>query len=440
MGKRTLLIHPRIITAASDTVIEDGILIFEKYEMEPVPLNDKITFVGEMRDLPDFNQDLNAGDVVVDMTGHTILPGLFNVHSHLGLSLPYKPYRFDEWGTAYRSLVHFRRAAEALNCGVTTIRSTGVPDGVDFALRDAVDRGVFFASRIVPCGALNIAVGGHSWNKMDSAQFNGPDAFRACARRELARGAAFIKIGLTGGAASAHEGMADKQMTDEEISAVVEVAHGAGKKVAAHLGGNKPILDALRLGVDSVEHGYSMTDETCEMIAKNHKYFVPTLSVTNCDDYLIAHGSPEYQVRKLRDQAVEHLESVGRAIKAGVKICTGTDLLPSDPIDGTNATVREVELLVMAGMSPMDAIKAATVNSAELCDLLDETGTLEAGKAGDIIAVAGCPDKNIRDLRNLQMVVRGCRLVWSTVPGLSYRNYNPVAPGLDLSGGTYLKW
>lgn len=81
--------------------------------------------------------------------------------------------------------------------------------------------------------------------------------------------------------------MADKQMTDEEIAAVVEVAHGVGKKVAAHLGGNKPIQDAVRLGVDSIEHGYSMTDETCEMIAKNHKYFVPTLSVTNCDDYLL---------------------------------------------------------------------------------------------------------------------------------------------------------
>jgi len=440
MGKKTFLIHARIITAASNDVIEDGILGFEKYEMEPAPLNDRIICVGHMSDYPDFRKQLKDGDVVTDMSGYTILPGLFNVHSHLSLALPYKTYRFDEWGIPYRSMVHFRRAAEALNCGVTTIRSTGVPDGIDFALRDAVHNGMLFASRIVPCGSLNIAVGGHSWNKVDSAQFNGPDAFRACARRELAKGAAFVKIGLTGGAASAHEGMADKQMTDEEIAAVVEVAHGAGKKVAAHLGGNKPIQDAIRLGIDSVEHGYSMTDETCEMIAKNNKYFVPTLSVTNSEDYLIAHGSPEFQVRKLRDQAVEHLESVGRAIKAGVKICTGTDLLPSDPIDGTNATVKEVELLVMAGMTPMDAIKAATANSAELCDILHETGTLEVGKVGDLIAVAGRPDKNIKDLRNLKMVVRGCRLVWSEIPGLSYRNYNPVAPGLDLSGGTYPKW
>lgn len=131
---------------------------------------------------------------------------------------------------------------------------------------------------------------------------------------------------------------------------------------------------------------------------------------------------------------------IGNAIRAGVTICTGTDLLPSDPIDGTNATVHEMELLVKAGLSPMEAIKAATSNSARLTDTIGFTGTLEAGKEGDFIAVKGRPDKNISDMRNLELVAKGCRLIWSTVPGLKLRRYNPVVPGMNLAGGTYMKW
>lgn len=118
----------------------------------------------------------------------------------------------------------------------------------------------------------------------------------------------------------------------------------------------------------------------------------------------------------------------------------GTDLLPSDPIDGTNATVREMELLVKAGLTPMQAIKAATSNSAKLTDTIEFTGTLEAEKEGDFIAVKGKPDQDIRDMRNLELVAKGCRLVWSTVPGLKIRRYNITVPGMNVAGGTYMKW
>ena len=374
------------------------------------------------------------------MTGYTLTPGLYNVHAHLGLSMPYKSYRFDEMGTAYRSLLMLRRTCEALNCGVTTIRSAGGPDDIDFALRDAVDNEMLMGARVVPCGALNIAVGGHAWNNYISTMLNGADQFRAAARAELAKGAQFIKIGLTGGAASANEGMADKQMTDEEIAAVVEVAHAAGRKVAAHLGGDKPIQEFVKLGGDSVEHAYHMEMETALLMKEHGTFLVPTLSVTNCHNYLVGHGSPEFQVRKLDETGEAHSASIGNAIRAGVTICTGTDLLPSDPIDGTNATVHEMELLVKAGLSPMEAIKAATSNSARLTDTIGFTGTLEAGKEGDFIAVKGRPDKNISDMRNLELVAKGCRLIWSTVPGLKLRRYNPVVPGMNLAGGTYMKW
>lgn len=441
MARKTYLIHARIIDGVQDTAIEDGIMIFQGgMTRQKGGKEDKILFVGKMEEYPGFPEEVTANDTIVDLTGYTLTPGLYNVHAHLGLTMPYKPYRFDEMGVAYRSLVMLRRACEALNCGITTVRSAGGPDNIDYAIRDAVDNEMMLASRVVPCGALNIAVGGHAWNNYISTMYNGADQFRAAARAELAKGAQFIKIGLTGGAASAHEGMADKQMTDEEIAAVVEVAHGAGKRVAAHLGGDKPIQEFVKLGGDSVEHAYHMEEETAYLMKEKGTFLVPTLSVTNCHNYLVGHGSPEFQVRKLDETGEAHSQSIGNAIKAGVTICTGTDLLPSDPIDGTNATVREMELLVKAGLTPMQAIKAATSNSAKLTDTIGFTGTLEAEKEGDFIAVKGKPDQDIRDMRNLELVAKGCRLVWSTVPGLKIRRYNITVPGMNVAGGTYMKW
>lgn len=441
MARKTYLIHARIIDGVRDQAIEDGILVFQSGQTaQRGGREDKILFCGSMRDYPDYPACVTPADNVVDMNGYTLTPGLYNVHAHLGLVMPYKAYRFDEMGVAYGSLLMLRRACEALNAGITTVRSAGGPNNIDYAIRDAVEGEMLMASRVVPCGALNIAVGGHAWNNSASSMYNGADQFRAAARSEIAKGAQFIKIGLTGGAASANEGMADKQMTDEEIAAVVEVAHAAGRRVAAHLGGDKPIQEFVKLGGDSVEHAYHMEPETAQLMKERGTFLVPTLSVTNCHSYLVGHGSPEFQVRKLDETGEAHSRSISNAIRAGVTICVGTDLLPSDPIDGTNATVREMELLVQAGLTPMQAIQAATSNSARLTDTIGFTGTLEAGKEGDFIAVKGMPDKNIRDMRNLSMVAKGCRLVWSTVPGLVLRRYNTCFPGMELGGGTYLKW
>ena len=156
------------------------------------------------------------------------------------------------------------------------------------------------------------------------------------------------------------------QMTDDEVKAVVDVAHRAGKKCFAHLSNDKAIRQSVLLGVDSVEHGYTLSKETAELMAEHGTYYVPTISVSNSDDYLIAHGCPKHQVEKGREAARTHRQGVTFAKEAGVKICVGTDLLPSDPVDGTNATVREVELLVECGLTPMEAIKAAPAGRVRL--------------------------------------------------------------------------
>lgn len=441
MPKKTFMLHVRIVDGVRNEAIEDGAFVIQRVHTDKVPIEDHIFYVGPMEGY-DYKKDFTEGDVVLDMSGgtYTVMPGLFNVHAHLDLRHPYKPYRFDEFGTPYRTMIIYRRAVEALNAGITTIRSTGLPDEIDYAIKKADATGMLQLPRLMCSGRLNIAVGGHAWNNYISEQFNGAEDFRMATRKELARGADFIKIGLTGGAASAHEGMADKQMTDEEILAVTETAHNAGKKVAAHLGGDKAIQDAIRLGVDSVEHAYTLSEETAIAMKKAGAYLVPTLSVTNCTDYLRGHGSPEFQVQKLEIAAAEHRRSIARAAKVGVKMCVGTDLLPADPIDGTVATIREMELLTTVGLSPMEAIKAATINCAELCDIDHETGSLEAGKAGDFLIVEGCPDLDISHMRKIRMVVRNCRMVWSDMPQIKLRRLQITPEGMEMDGGTYRKW
>lgn len=441
MPKKTFMLHVRIVDGVHDQAIEDGAFVIQRVHTDKIPIEDHIVYAGPMAGY-DWQAAREDGDVVLDLSGgtYTVMPGLFNVHAHLDLRHPYKPYRFDEFGTAYRTMIIYRRAVEALNAGVTTIRSTGLPDQIDYAVKKAAENGLLQLPRLVVCGRLNIAVGGHAWNNYISEQFNGAEEFRMAARNELARGADFIKIGLTGGAASAHEGMADKQMTDEEILAVTETAHNAGKKVAAHLGGDKAIQDAIRLGVDSVEHAYTLSESTARALKEAGAYLVPTLSVTNCTDYLRGHGSPDFQIRKLEEAAAEHRRSIARAVQVGVKICVGTDLLPSDPIDGTVATIREVELLNSVGLSAMESLKAATINSAQLCGVDDVTGSLEPGKEGDFLVVEGKPDENVSDLRKIRQVVRNCRLVWSDLPQLRLRRLQVTPDGMEMDGGTYRKW
>ena len=210
--------------------------------------------------------------------------------------------------------------------------------------------------------------------------------------------------------------------------------------MAAHAGGDKPVQECVRLGVDCIEHGYVLSQATVELMAEAGTYLVPTLAVTHAFDYLEAHGSPAFQVEKAREAARFHKDSITRAIKAGVKIAVGTDLLPSDPLDGTNATVREVELLVEAGMTPLEAIKAATLNSAELCQVDHITGSLVAGKQADLIAVKGAPDREISDLRNLALVVKDGHIARSEVPGHETQPFGILPPGVPVEGGTFKVW
>lgn len=377
----------------------------------------------------------------IDMAGRTLLPGFFNCHAHLSLRFPFIPYCVDEYGTpGYRTMVMFRRAVEALYCGVTTLRVTGEADDTDIALRDAIDRGMFMGPRILTAGPIIVAHGGHGWDQWGTVECSGPYEFTRAARKAIGRGVDFIKICTTGGMMGEYEGAETVQMTEEETRAVVNVAAEYGKIVAGHIGNDRAIRTAVRCGVKSIEHGYIMNEETAEIMARAGAYLVPTLAVSASCDYLEKHNNPRYHIEKIRSIGKRHMQSASYAIRSGVKIAVGTDLLPSDPLDGTNATFRETELLVEAGMGNLEAIRSATLISAELCGVDAVTGTLEAGKEADILAVDGKPDVNIQDLRRLSMVVKGGALVRSSVEGDNRPRFSTLPFGQIPEGASFVNW
>ncbi len=378
-----------------------------------------------------------AGDRVVDLAGKTLVPGLFNVHVHLALRLPFPERRYDQFNVGYRALLMYRRAIEAITTGTTTLRCVGEAHFTDMDVRNAINKGVLAGPRILCAGAALIATGGHGHNSMSCVEADGVAGFLAAARAQLRAGADLIKICLTGGIGTPGEKPADKQMRDEEVAAVVEVAHAAHKIVASHTGGDQPVKDAVRLGVDCIEHGYQFGEEAAAMMAEAGTYLVPTLCVTQELDYMRRHGVQEWMLRKAKAAADEHIASIRRAVAAGVIIGNGTDLLPSDPVDGTVATIREVEILTETGLTPLEAIRAATYNSAKICGVEQITGTLAAGKEADLLVIDGKPDLNIRDLRAIKLVMRGGQVFRSELaaipaPGLSM-------PGVALADGTFAK-
>jgi imidazolonepropionase-like amidohydrolase len=378
-----------------------------------------------------------AGDTVVDLGGMTVLPGLFNVHVHLGLRLPFPERRVDPFPPGYRVMLNYRRALEAILTGTTSLRAVGDPYFSDIDVREAINRGLLPGPRITCAGHALIATGGHGHNSVGCLEADGPDGFRHAAREQLRAGADLVKICLTGGIGTPRESAADKQMTDDEVRSVVEVAHSAGKRVASHTGGNTPIQDAVRLGVDCIEHGYSFEDDTAAMMERAGTFLVPTLCVTQELDYMRRHGVQEWMLTKAKAAADEHRASIKRALVRGVTLCCGTDLLPSDPVDDTVATIREVELLADVGLSPLQAIRAATVESARLCRTDHEVGSIERGKQADLIAVAGQPDHNIRHLREIRLVMKGGAVFRSQVPALADPGLSNL--GVPMAGGTFAR-
>lgn len=395
MPSSTLLTHANLIDGTGsplrpnvDILIEDGVF----------------------KSITDANSDAGAtpqADQVIDLNGSFVLPGLWDAHAHLGMVFPQNDFsktpRIEL--PSDRTVRCGRAAMDALQYGITNVRVVGEADYVDVAWKKAFASGMFTGPRLFVCGRALIATGGHGWHSGGSVEVDGPAEVRKAAREQMKRGADQVKLMITGGVASATETMYESQMTMDEIEAAVEVARYKGRKVCAHIGGPLGAKMAVKAGVASLEHGYFLDDEAIELMVEHGTYYVPTLAVTQDEAYIRSHWT-DYAIKKALDAAPRHRESFQKALRAGVKIAAGEDLSPF-----AERLIPEIETMVDAGMMPMDAIVAATHNAAELCDALDQLGTVETGKLADLIVLGANPLDNIAHLHDLHIVFKEGKLV-----------------------------
>lgn len=359
------------------------------------------------------------GARVIDLRDKFVLPGLIDSHVHLdsdkaGQEGFLESLTNSQAYFAYEAAVNARKTLEA---GFTTVRNLGNADGITLALRDAIADGKVPGPRIIDSGNGISATSGHGdWSLGLNPQIaghmhqenlcDGADDCRRAVRMQVRRGVDVIKIMTTGGVNSRIGAGLGKQMFDDEAKALIETAHMYGKKVAVHAHGADGINLALRNGADSIEHGTLLDEESIKLFLKSGAYYVPTLSTVNGYLERIAKDPQAYppEVREKIDWRISITgKSLEKAYPRGVKIAFGTDAGVSK--HGRNAD--EFELMVKHGMPAAEAIKAATVNAADLLGLSAEVGSLEPGKHADLIAVAGDPLKDVAVLKSVGFVMKG---------------------------------
>ena len=339
----------------------------------------------------------------LDMGTLTLLPGLIDCHVHLVWNGSHDPkvimLRESAEKTAIRALLH---AFEELMHGVTTVRDVGGPYKATLAVRDAIREGLFIGPRILAAGLAIEMTGGHARDL--GLEVDGPHEARKGVRTMLRAGVDLIKLMATGGVYTEGEEPGSPQLTVEEMSAAVEEAHKAGRKVAAHAEGLQGILNAIDAGVDTIEHGNFLDEEAAQRMVAGGQVLVPTLSPFYRMAQLgTAGGIPEYAARKAKQVVSGSFHAIDLAKKYGIPIATGTD--DGSPRLPHGVLVYELELLVHAGLSPLEALNSATVVAAKACGLSDQVGTLEPGKSADFVGVSGDPLHDISALRNIDTVV-----------------------------------
>lgn len=349
--------------------------------------------------------DLPPGTEVVDLGDATLLPGLIDAHVHLVWSASAEPHELvARESRALTVLRCARNAALHLAAGVTTVRDVGATDGLSVDVARAVKLGVLPGPRVVAAGRAIAMTGGHGW--FLGREADGPDAVRRAVREELKSGATCIKLMASGGVYGHAEEPGSPQLTVEEMRAGVEEAHKASRKAAAHAYSVEAIQNALDAGVDSIEHGSFIDEETAGRMRERGVYLVPTMSVYAAMSARGPElGAPDYIQRKTAEVLDASREAFRLALATGLPIAAGTDCgAPGHP-HGT--LPEELRLMVEAGASSTQVLRFGTSDAAELLGIGDEAGTLEPGKAADLVAVAGDPLEDIEALREVQLVVRG---------------------------------
>lgn len=389
------------IVGASVVNVEDGSVIPNAVVLIE---GDRIKAVG-----PAATVNLPADVHKIRMDGKWLAPGLLNMHTHFGLKLPGPAGAALENETDMQLVLRMAdNARQSLYAGVTTVRLVGEEHGSDFALKAAIDSGTALGPRIQTAGEIIATTGGHGFLEAD-----GVAELSKAVRTQIKNGATWIKVAISGGISDSHGSIAASTMTHDEMKTVIEVAHRNGAKVTAHNGSPVAADEALALGIDCFEHAYHLTEKQLRTMKAQGAWLVPTAVVTDegAMEFFRKIGSPPWYLERVKSTRVDHLKMLQTAVKLGVNIALGTDQFPFEPNAGTTATVREAELYVTAGMTPLQALQAATLKPATMLSMDKEVGSLKPGHYADIIAVNANPAQDIAALRTINFVMKGGEVV-----------------------------
>ena len=257
-----------------------------------------------------------------------------------------------------------------------------------------------------------LITGGHGAGR-GSETYDGPFEIRRQVRRQIFAGASWIKIAISSGIATPRGDIAGALMTRDEMEAVTDIARRHGVRVTAHSGSAAATMEAIEAGVSCIEHGYFLNQEVFRKMKEKGVWYVPTIVVSRpaTMPYFERIGSPPWYLERVKSVAPSHWAALRTAIAEGVRIALGTDQFPYEPNDGTTATVREAEYYVEAGMTPLQALRSATIDTATLLGTTETTGTIEAGKLADIVGLDADPTAKISALRTIGFVMKDGRVV-----------------------------
>ncbi|PYJ54823.1 MAG: amidohydrolase [Verrucomicrobia bacterium] len=402
----------RLFDGRSSSLLQNGVVIVR---------GDKIVDAGSNLPLP-------SGAQVIDLGDATLSPGFMDAHTHLtaDYSGNYNERRLQELDLnvseqAIHATVFARATVEA---GFTTVRDLGSRfvasrEFVDVALRNSINKGTIVGPRMLVATKGIGATGGHFDPTSGFRDFlfgrepdytdgiaNGPDEIRKAVRFEVKNGADVIKAAVSGGVLSLADEVDTPQLTPAEMAALVDESHRLRRKVAVHCHGDQAAREAIEAGVDSIEHGSFMKPETLAMMKKKGTYLTPTLMASEWIMGKLANYPAALQ-EKAKAAFNARSEMFRNAVKMGVKISFGTDAAVYP--HGENA--KEFKLMVDLGMSPIDALKSATTNDAELFGVAQKLGTLEKGKLADVIAVPGDPTTDITATARVSFVMKEGKII-----------------------------
>lgn len=348
----------------------------------------------------------------INLSGQTILPGLIDMHVHLTSLAEIGGYRGLQYTDSFWQAVGVANAKKTLDAGFTSVRNVGSSGFDDVGLREAIDGGWIPGPRVTTATYAIGATGGHcddnslppSFDKQQPSVINSPEEARAKVRWLHKYGAQVIKICATGGVFSLGDSVGGQQLTLEEMKAIADEAHMLHIRVAAHAHGDEGIRTAILAGIDTIEHASLASDETIKLAAARRTWF--DMDIYN-DDYILAtgtaNGTEQESLDKEKEIGLKQRQTFQRAVRAGVPMLFGSDagVYPH----GDNG--KQFAKMVQWGMTPLQAIRAATSSAAEALDKTADVGAISVGRYGDIVAVAGDPLSDVTLLEHVSAVIKG---------------------------------